>query len=135
MIEPNDMTLLQHMYALCNLGVALSAKQKNKDTISIFAKYGSIMTGAVIAEAEHTKIDENEIVEFLQLMPFVADKLVGSTEEDREFIKEVAKEKISELIDVNDFFSKDSKHEFVMSEEEFNKFMSDYKKEDDINAS
>ena len=138
MIKPNDMTFLQHMYVLCNIGVALSVKQKNKETIDIFARYGAILTQAVLIEAEHEKIDEDEIIEFIQLIPFVSDKLVGNTDKDREFLKDVAKEKIKDIVDVNELFGKESKNEskteFVMSEEEFNKFMNGYKKEDNINA-
>ena len=43
MIKPENMTLLQNMYALCHLGVTLSAKQKNKDTMDLFSKFGSMM--------------------------------------------------------------------------------------------
>lgn len=135
MIKPEDMTLLQNMYALCHLGVTLSAKQKNKDTMDLFSKFGSMMVHAVILEAKYEKIDENEIIEFMQLMPLVANELVGITDEDKQFMEQVVKEHLKDIIDVNELFGKESKTEFVMSEEEFNKFMNGYKKEGNINAS
>ena len=128
MINPEDMTFLQSTYFMCSLGVALAAKQKNKKLIKIFGSHGSMCMHGCMKEAKIKNISEDDIIEFMQLAPNVANYMCNYTEEDNDFLAQVLKEDLGKYVNVDEFFNKD-KTEIVMSEEDFNKFLNKFKKE------